>query len=353
MHLASLKSTEGGATPASEQSHTEANTPHQSAGEAPPRTFRITLRARRGRWNANTITAVAQNIGAFRHGDLGRLELPGVLKAEPRGRVEYETWPAQVGDGVSEFHVVMDLDSCCLGYGAFDSAMESARKMADALGADLIDAAGEPFTDESTAQEKARVEAVLAERRKAREIVRVLPDGTRATQGLISCQNVRRTKRGRYLGEEHFDVPALDYYPGAIHGYRLMLELLDALKAHTAWHTNHSDVENVLRAAAAAGRWNVSAPSEGNVANSVIDIAAHALDFFANHANYRGFIEQKIENEERSRDWSEDSKRREKAEFVARMRNAREFRAAVRAAVQQAVDSGQARKRRPRAGSAS
>jgi hypothetical protein len=334
MHLAIGKSTEGSTTPSSEKIHTEANAPHQLAGEAPPRTFRLKLRARRGRWNAITIFAVAGNIGGFRRAENGRWELPGVLKAEPRARIECAC-PRHADDVGSEFHVVMDLDSCCCNWcDTFDHVLQAAQQMAAALGADILDATGEPFTDQSTAQEKARVEAVLAERTKAREIIRVLPDGTRVKQGLISCHSERQTKRGRYLGEDRFDVPALGYYPGAIHGYRLMLELLDTLRAHTSWDTNHRDVKEMLKAAVSSGKRDFDAPSKGNVADSVIDIAAYALSFFANHSNYMGFIERQIQQEERSCAWMEEAERREKAEFVARMREARELKAATIAEAQ-------------------
>lgn len=312
-------------TPArsSDKPHIEAQRPQQPSGSTPAGVFRATIRSHGARWCATTITAIAQNIGGFTHGEIGRLVLPGTLKRHPRCQLEYETWPAQVGDGVSQFHVVIQLDTCDYSEFTLESVMKSARRMADALGAELVDEAGEPLAGEVEAREAARVDTALSERRKESEIFEELADGTRSRRRLTSFHTERRTKRGRFLEERHFDVPPMEYYQGSIHGYRCMLELLDALNARTSLTNAHRDVEEILKAAAACGRRDFNKVSKGNVAQSVLDIAAHALFFFAQNAHYRRFIERMIEDEERHRELVQDSDAKQKADFVGRMREAK------------------------------
>ena len=53
------------------------------------------------------------------------------------------------------------------------------------------------------------------------------------TRGAISGITVERTARGRYVGVEHFDVPAEDYEAGNMTGFRLASEFMAAMKTGT------------------------------------------------------------------------------------------------------------------------
>lgn len=321
--MATCESTEGATSPSSEQSHIEAN-PHQNEGAFPAKIFSVTIRGRGSRWPATLIHAVANNIGGFVHGDKATLERPGSLKAEPEATIAYDTWPAQAGDGVPEFRILMNLECCSAERGTFGRVMEAVDKMAAALGAEVTDAEGCPLTNDQREREKKRVEAALETRRVSRNVVKVAADGTREKHGLTSFHVERYTPRGRYLGQDHFVAPALDYYDGQILGFRHAMELLDALAAQTGWSATHWDVEQILRAACAAGPVDFKSPSTANVAGAIVDIAAHALFFFAQHANYRAFIERFMESAERSKEWHEEAERKSKEDLVARLRGGRD-----------------------------
>jgi hypothetical protein len=325
--MATTKSTQGAPAPSSAQLHTK---DEHNASAPPADTFRIIIRRADARWGANLILSVAQNVGGFILGRGTAIERPGYLKSEPEAQIEYEKWPAQVGDGVSEFQVVMTLDRCSDAWGTFDRVVEAAQKMADNLGAACLNADGEALAGERLLQEKARVDRVLEARRASRNAHFDLPDGTRATHGLTSFHVERRTRRGKWFSTDYFDVPPLEYYAGQIHGYRCMLELLDALRDRTSGQDSHCQVERMIEAAARTADADFSSPSKGNVASGFIDILARAVFFFAQHANYRGSIEQLISSSEKTKVFFDEREAKERAEFVERMRKAREAKAAQR-----------------------
>ena len=155
------------------------------------------------------------------------------------------------------------------------------------------------------------------------------------TRGAISCITVERTARGRYVGIEHFDVPAEDYGDGNMTGYRLASEFMAAIKAGTP---GFGSLQVILAACKVLGERDYG--TSGEMPKSRCGAAAgflHTLNsllvWVARSGIHEGFIEQIIENGTEWRRKCAQTERDERANFARRMEIAKAAKAQARRAI--------------------
>lgn len=150
------------------------------------------------------------------------------------------------------------------------------------------------------------------------------PDGTRSQQdGPLSFVREYKTKRGKWIKTNKFDVPAQDYLHGGITGYRAALELIEVLKSDgdTMRLGHHLIIEEAFRA-------QVNEPFNGTnrraAASAFTSFVSEAVTFASKHANWGAWFQSRIEGYQKHLDYQTAKDAQARADFVIRMKAARE-----------------------------
>lgn len=279
------------------------------------------------KWREGLIEEVAKNIGGLVWSDHERrLELPGNIKSEPVAVLSYDVTAAQIGDGVSSLQLTLDPASCSLHHCAFSDMVSSAKKMADVLRAEALIEGDIQISDAWQKAETKRVQRIQESRKAAVMKSEPQADGTVKLRGPLSFLSETRTPKGKWLGWDHFDVPALSYYDGEAKGLEHMLELLDAIAARRQTfdlRIDHALEKAFVLAASQDVIERYKDVHASNVAAGFVETVSDALIFFARHAGYKRYIQARIEDVRRNAARDADEKQQRAAKFVARMKAAR------------------------------
>jgi hypothetical protein len=213
----------------------------------------LTITKPGARWGSNLIGELTHQAG-FTSGTYGgrgiRDVLPGRFKAEPICFLQYETMPAQIGEGVEQFSFVLDPAVCCRYYGAFLTMWVAACHVAGALGADVVDLAGEPVSNATA--DSIEMKLRLLQDARSTGIREELAGGMYRERGDLSCISRVYRRSGSLVESNHFDVPEEPYLLGKARGLRLAREYVEFAASLTNPSEAASELTQILLSAGRA-----------------------------------------------------------------------------------------------------
>lgn len=139
----------------------------------------------------------------------------------------------------------------------------------------------------------------------------------------LSCY--RMGKRGTH--DEFFAVPAENYCSGAVTGIKVFREVLDAMKAEDSGHA--VILWRILADMGAA--LNENGKSRHGAAATIAHLMTDALLYFSKNANVEQWLDAKLDQAEKDKVYWNEKEAKEKAEFVQRMKAAKQARSAAKA----------------------
>lgn len=235
------------------------------------------------------------------------------------------------GNGLSrpirEFKLTIDPEACAIEYKAGTRLLRLLRDCAVLIGAHICDGFGKSLSDENLDAIASHIDQVISRRRdeawEARKFK--LPSGEVRRAGELSFQYMVLKEAGSRKSvyrSVDFDCTPMPYYQGYIRG----LEMAEELIAHLRKHKEPGiQIGRILEAAIEAG--NEKFPSEGDSkrgqARGFLMVMETLLRVGTNNINPKWLALQK-EQAVASHEAVEKYDQRQKAEFVARMRAARE-----------------------------
>lgn len=237
---------------------------------------------------------------------------------------------------LAEIEIRIDPEACAIYWNAGAWLMEASEKLADLFDANLCGASGGPLSDADresigefiNAIMKRRRDAVFAEERRGV----IQPDGSRrCLEDGLSFVTTRRSKRGKALGMNYFDVPAMDYDDGFIVGMQLGKEMLDFLKRHKTKGNNFTNVLKAVGVHMAAAPKRYTDISTAHVARGYMEVIREMVTFGARHASFQPWIDDRVAQIQSSKQADLERTQRAKDEFVQRMKAAREKKIAAAA----------------------
>ena len=143
------------------------------------------------------------------------------------------------------------------------------------------------------------------------------PDGTQSRPDLLSFVRRVQSARGKFLRWDHFEVPAQDFYQGAVTGYQCAAELLEAL---ALGHGPHIQLNRLLQSAAQASGEGFQKTNRRAAGNAFMEIVGEALNYFATHTMHRPWLAKKIDGAEQDAQEDDERLAMERTEFVQRMK---------------------------------
>jgi hypothetical protein len=154
--------------------------------------------------------------------------------------------------------------------------------------------------------------------------VTVHPDGTHSQQdGPLSFVREYKTKRGKWIKENWFDVSAQDYLHGGITGYKAAQELIEALCTGRCEGRIH--VRHIIRE---VGEALVNESFDGTnrhaAASAFASFVSEAVTFASKHANWEAWFQSRIEGYQKHLDYQTAKDAQARADFAIRMKAARE-----------------------------
>lgn len=156
-------------------------------------------------------------------------------------------------------------------------------------------------------------------------------------RGALSCITVEKTARGRYVGSEHFDVPAEEYGDGNMTGYRLAAEFLAAVKTGTPGFDPLQVIEDACKALGErdGGTAGEARKSRRGAAVGFLRPLESLLVMVARAGMHERYIEQLIERGAEWRRKQTTAEKDEKSNFARRMEIAKAAKAQARRAINQ------------------
>lgn len=316
--------------------------PNPSANPA-ANEFVLKVRTNGKLWDGSQLYTAATEKAGFGHATLP-MALLGDLKRVPIAVMRKNGFLEAVGE-LSELSIVMDLDKHSAQWNAFERMVRAAETLANELGGIVTFSDGSTITPEKMEAEKERVTAVHSARREPerQSHTSVAPDGTRVVRDeSFPCITQTISKRGKWLGYKFFDVKPMGKERGRAAGLRLAKALLDGISERNRPPALRLDCMLLAALSAAEpGAKNVSrddGASTLNVAAGLIEALEDMVKFYAEHAtNYGPYLEHRAAACDQYATSEENRIAAYKADFVSRMRAAREAKSAKILAARQAA----------------
>lgn len=232
---------------------------------------------------------------------------------------------------LSEIEIRIDPEACAIGWKAGERLMEASEKLATLFDANLCGASGGPLSEADRESIAEFIDAIMLRRRDAilenERRGEIQPDGSRrCLEDGLSFVTTTRTRRGKYLSTNYFDVPAVGYYEGLAIGTKLGGEMLDYMKRHKTKGGNNFEnvMETVGHLMVASPPPSFSAVSTTQVARGFMRVMQEMVIFGASHSEYQPWLDAQIKNAEAARQSELKYLQSDKDQFVQRMKAARE-----------------------------
>lgn len=148
-----------------------------------------------------------------------------------------------------------------------------------------------------------------------------LPEIAKSAEGALSFVTTSRTKRGRLVDVDYFDVPTEFSPRNAIVGLNAMMEFMAAMKTSDDEERPHDLVRILSEAGRKAFRENRSVSSAAAI--EFLDTAQEFLRFAAKNCDWPMYLEARIAKKEAEADWYEGYLAEMKSDAVDRMNAAR------------------------------
>jgi hypothetical protein len=218
-------------------------------------------------------------------------------------------------------------------YQAGTRLMDACARLAKETGGALFDSRGKPLSEAEQAAIALHIDTVMSERqsmefRQIKEAGEKLPNGNRLTrEDDISFITTIRTNRGKYLSTNYFDAPIEPYFEGKITGYRMAHEVLSFIAAHKV---KHFPLQHVMEAVYSITAKDVPNTVRFNTpgVSGAADAFAHAMEemirYAGRHCDHLRWLSSMVEYEQQNNARYDELRLSQKAEFVERMKEARE-----------------------------
>lgn len=226
---------------------------------------------------------------------------------------------------LEEIQIHIDPETCAWEWGAGELLMARLKKYAVLIGARVCDGMGQPLTDEAMLTISDHIDSVMARRRDEDRLARTvtLPNGEqRELSELSFAYEVTREagSKKRTYRSVRFDVPSLHYYEGRELGMRMAAEVVDFYRNH---QTANLNILGILREAMDLKGSDYDKAVSANVASGFVEVLSTLIRVGAMNLN-PAWLDQQIKRQGvLHEEWVIDREER-KAEFVARMKAARE-----------------------------
>lgn len=297
-------------------------------GEAPPPSTSptlivLSLRPTGAKFNGDRIER-AQEAG---FGWLKEVHLIGMRDLDTGGEIaRHVVHSSHEAFGVlKEIQIHIDPESCALMWRAGEELMMRLKKYAVLIGARVCDGMGQPLSGEAMAAIGDHINEVMARRRDEDRLARTvtLPNGEQRLLSELSFAYKVIREAGsnkRTFRSVHFDVPSMHYYEGRELGMRMAAEVVDFYQKH---QTAYLDILGILREAMNLQGSDYDKATPDNVASGFLDVFCALIRVGALHLNPAWLNEVTRNQHIYHEDWVVKREER-KAEFVARMKAARE-----------------------------
>ena len=146
-------------------------------------------------------------------------------------------------------------------------------------------------------------------------------DGRRTRRGALSFFTIKLNRLGHWESEDLFDVPDENVSDGLVTGYRCAAELMAELKENG---TENVSIIRLLEAVTKASQERGYKKGRWGAASAFMFVIAECMNFTAKHADMAKWLELKVAEAEKSRDFFEGLKAKERADFAVRMKAARQ-----------------------------
>lgn len=228
---------------------------------------------------------------------------------------------------VQEFKLCVDPETCAIEYRAGARLVEKTRGYATSIGAYVCDGFGKELGSEGLDAIGCHIDQVLNRRRDEEMAARMIKssEGEIRRLGYLSFQYAVMKEAGSRKGTYRrvdFDCRPMPYYEGYVQGVEMAEEVIAFYRKH-----KQSDLEinSVIAAAIVASKEVLpdTAVTRRGQAFGFLDVMAALIRVGTGNINPK-WIENKKTRALESQKYSEERTQQEKAEFVARMRAARE-----------------------------
>lgn len=155
-------------------------------------------------------------------------------------------------------------------------------------------------------------------------------DGRRTGRGALPFFTIEFNRRGGRKSQNLFDVPVEQFTDGLLTGYRCAAELMATLKKRDrcgpAIH-----LSKVIEAVIEAGKDSASKPGRAGASVAFMEVVTDAVKFMADYGETAPLLAAKIKDAEKGCAYWAALQATERADFVQRMKAAREAKRRTRA----------------------
>lgn len=306
-----------------EETHVPAQSDQQVNSGVSPSMIVLSLRPE----GANFIGSRVERAQEAGFGWLRKVHLIGMSDPDTGGEIaRHVVHSGHEAMGVlKEIQIHIDPETCALMWRAGAQLMEQLQKYAVLIGARICDGLGQPLSDEGMVAISNHIDAVISRRRDEDRAARIvtLPSGEKRLLSELSFayEVIREAgSKKRVYRSVRFDVPSLHYYEGRALGIRLAGEVVDFYRKHS---TQPLDILGILQDAIALNVFEYDKESQSSVASGFLEVMTTLIHVGALNLN-PAWLDSQIKNQAVQHvSWLKNREER-KADFVARMKAARE-----------------------------